>query len=55
MKDKSKIIKEFRSKINELRDHNKYYFSEDNPKITDAKYDELKKKYFYTRKKIPYS
>lgn len=54
MKDKSKIIKEFRSKINELRDHNKYYFSEDNPKITDAKYDELKKNIFILEKKYPF-
>ena len=55
MKDKSKIIKNFRSKINELQHHNKYYFNEDNPKITDAKYDELKKKNFFIRKKIFFS
>ena len=50
MKDKSRIIKNFRSKINELRDHNKFYFSEDNPKITDEKYDELKKDIFLLEK-----
>ena len=50
MKDKSKIIKNFRSKINELQHHNKYYFNEDNPKITDAKYDELKEIFLLEKK-----
>ena len=52
MKDKSKIIKNFRSKVSELKDHNKFYFSDDNPKITDAKYDELKKDIFLLEKNI---
>ena len=50
MKDKTKIIRNFRSKISELKDHNKFYFSNDNPKITDAKYDELKKDIFELEK-----
>ena len=54
MKDKSKIIKNFRSKIGELKDHNKFYFSNDNPKITDAKYDELKKDIFELEKKYSF-
>ena len=54
MKDKSKIIKNFRSKIGELKDHNKFYFSDDNPKITDAKYDELKKDIFELEKKYSF-
>ncbi len=54
MKDKSKIIKNFRSKIGELKDHNKFYFSKDNPKITDAKYDELKKDIFELEKKYSF-
>ncbi len=54
MKDKSKIIENFRSKINELKDHNKFYFSDDNPKITDAKYDELKKNIFELEKKYSF-
>ena len=54
MKDKSKIIKNFRSKIDELKDHNKFYFSKDNPKITDAKYDELKKDIFELEKKYSF-
>ncbi len=54
MKDKSKIIKNFRSKIGELKDHNKFYFSDDNPKITDAKYDELKKDIFELEKQYSF-
>ncbi len=54
MKDKSKIIKNFRSKIGELKDHNKFYFSDDNPKITDAKYDKLKKDIFELEKKYSF-
>ena len=54
MKDKSKIIQNFRSKISELKDHNKFYFRDDNPKITDAKYDELKKDIFELEKKYSF-
>ena len=43
MSEKDEIIKKFRLKVNELKIHNKYYFNEDNPRITDAQYDELKK------------
>ncbi len=54
MKDNSKIIKDFKSKIYELREHNKFYFNEDNPKITDAKYDVLKKEIFALEKKYSF-
>ena len=40
---KTSIIKEYEKKISLLKKHNKYYFDEDNPKISDAKYDVLKK------------
>tara|TARA_Y100001958_G_C21238627_1_gene565711 strand:- start:259 stop:2292 length:2034 start_codon:yes stop_codon:yes gene_type:complete len=43
MKDTSKKIKEFKDKIQELKRHNHFYFNKDKPKISDAKYDELKK------------
>ena len=43
MSEKDEIIKKFRLKVNELKIHNKYYFNEDNPRTTDAQYDELKK------------
>ena len=34
MKDKKKIVKEYKEKIKELKKHNKLYFSDDNPQIT---------------------
>ena len=40
MKDK-KIIQLYSQKIKAL-EHNKYYFINDKPKISDAEYDELK-------------
>ncbi len=40
---KTSIIKEYEKKISLLKKHNKYYFNEDDPKISDAKYDVLKK------------
>ena len=43
MNEKQKIIKEHKNLINQIKKHNKYYFSEDNPKISDPNYDKLKK------------
>ncbi len=43
MQDKSKIIKDYKEKIDTLKKHNSYYYNEDNPRIPDYKYDELKK------------
>ena len=40
---KDEIIKSYKQKAKEIKRHNKYYFIDDHPKITDAKYDELKK------------
>ncbi len=40
---KEKIINQFRQKIKMLKKHNKNYFEDDNPKISDAEYDSLKK------------
>ena len=40
---KIEIIAEYKKKINTLKEHNKSYFNDDNPKISDANYDELKK------------
>ena len=42
MKDKKKIIQLYSQKIKALKEHNKYYFINDKPKISDAEYDELK-------------
>ena len=53
MKEKDKIIKTFKKKIEELKLHNKYYFLEDNPKISDAEYDKLKKEIILLENKYP--
>ena len=43
MDNKLEIIKLYKKKINILKEHNRFYFNNDNPKITDAEYDSLKK------------
>ena len=40
---KEKIINKFKKKIKILKKNNKNYFEDDNPKISDAEYDSLKK------------
>ncbi len=37
------IKKKYNNKIKEIRSHNKLYFEKNNPKISDDKYDQLKK------------
>ena len=43
MSKKSEIIQNYIKKIDQLKKHNNLYFNKDNPEITDAKYDDLKK------------
>ncbi len=54
MKDKKKIIKEYKEKIKELKKHNKLYFSDDNPQITDSDYDLIKKEIIDMEKRFPF-
>ena len=42
-KNKLDKIKLFKAKINLLKKHNKLYFINDNPEISDREYDNLKK------------
>ena len=49
MKKKDFIIKSFK-KIKELKNHNKFYYNFDNPKISDAEYDKLKTEIFELEK-----
>ena len=43
MKDKNVTIKEYSIKVKTLKKHNNFYYNYDNPKISDADYDLLKK------------
>ncbi len=54
MNEKNEIIKIYKQKISTLKEHNKLYFSRDKPKISDAQYDDLKKKIFSLEKDHPF-
>ena len=54
MKVNNKILNEYIKKIGILIKHNKLYFSKDNPIISDAEYDELKKDVIKLEKKFPF-
>ena len=44
MKKKNEdIVKIYNKKLNELKKHNKFYYDEDTPIISDHKYDQIKK------------
>ena len=43
MSEKNEIIKEFKTLIYKLKQHNKSYYVDDKPKILDSEYDLLKK------------
>ena len=51
MINKINVTKNFKKKINELKKHNKLYFNNDNPVISDREYDELKKEIIYLQEK----
>ena len=44
MNKEDNLIKEFKEKVKELKKHNNLYFNQDKPIISDAEYDNLKKK-----------
>ena len=48
---KSKIENIYKKKINLLKKHNKLYFNNDSPAVTDSEYDNLKKEIFNLEKK----
>ena len=54
MKNKNEIIKLFKKKLNDIKKHNKLYFSEDNPEITDSEYDIIKKEISLLKKKYKF-
>jgi DNA ligase (NAD+) len=54
MKEEKKIILSYKKKINDIKRYNHFYFASDNPKITDAKYDQLKINLQNLEKKYPF-
>ena len=54
MKEKSEIIKKYKNKEENLKKHNNFYFNDDNPKISDAKYDLLKQEISKLEKEFKY-
>ncbi len=51
MKKKEELINYYKKKLNLIKKHNKLYYNEDKPEITDAKYDELKSEVLNLEKK----
>ncbi len=54
MKDKIKILNQYKKKTKELNLHNELYFNQDNPKISDSDYDKLKISVLNLEKKYPF-
>ncbi len=54
MNEKHKILNNYKKKLNILKKHNKYYFLDDNPKISDSNYDKLKKELLDLEEKYPF-
>ena len=50
----SEIRNNYIKKINELKKHNKLYFEESSPKISDKEFDQIKKEILNLEKKFPY-
>ena len=51
MEENKKIIKTYKEKIRFIKKHNKHYYSEDKPRITDAEYDNFKSEILALEKK----
>ena len=54
MKANSEIIKQFKQRIKNFKKHNDLYYNQDNPEISDAEYDVLKKELLELEKNNPY-
>ena len=48
------IKKYYQKKINEIKKHNKFYFEESSPKISDKQYDDIKKEIINLEKKYTF-
>ena len=49
--DKKEIQKYYKNQLRKLKKHNKSYFQNSKPEISDAEYDELKKEILLLEKK----
>ena len=54
MSSKNQIIKDYKKKIKNLIKHNKLYFLNDAPQISDKQYDEIKKEVLNLENKYSY-
>jgi DNA ligase (NAD+) len=54
MNNKKKIINQHKNKLNNLIKHNKFYYINDDPQITDSQYDNIKKELLELEKNYPY-
>mgnify|MGYP001157180546 CR=1 FL=1 len=54
MKHRKIILNEYQNKIKLLKIHNKSYFVDDSPKVSDADYDNLKREIIDLEKKYPF-
>ncbi len=52
--NKEKTIRIYNNKINKLNEHNRLYFQNSNPKISDAEYDKLKNEILNLEQENPY-
>tara|TARA_B100001057_G_scaffold495417_1_gene594400 strand:- start:1494 stop:3527 length:2034 start_codon:yes stop_codon:yes gene_type:complete len=51
MEKKTEIIKKFKKKLNEIKNHNNLYYNQDKPSISDNEYDKLKQEILKLEKK----
>ena len=54
MSEKYEIINKFKKLVSDLKKHNRFYYVNDSPKITDSEYDLLKKKILELVKQFSY-
>ena len=54
MDDKKKILIQHKKIVNDLKEHNNFYFINDEPKISDSEYDKIKRKALELEEKYPY-
>ena len=54
MQDKKSLLTKHKKILNLIKEHNKNYFTYDNPKISDSEYDKIKAKAIQLEEKFPF-